>query len=498
MPSTVKEFDLLVVGGGINGVGIAADAAGRGIRTALCEMGDLASGTSSGSSKLIHGGLRYLEYYEFKLVKESLHEREVLLRNAPHLVHPMRFRLPHTPTLRPAWMIRAGMFLYDHLSKRARLSKSTFVRFGDNNPLQPQFKNGFEYSDLQTDDARLVLTAALQAKQKGAEIFVRHRCIAAKRQNGQWQVTLRNELDHSEHIINARVLINATGPWVTHLFDEALALDPPKQVRLVKGSHIIVPRVHPQQQAYLLQNTDRRVVFVVPYLEKFSMIGTTDVDFDDDPAKANIADQEIDYLIDVSNRHFKHQIGRNDIVATWSAIRPLMDAEVENPQAVTRDYSFELSDEHDQPPLLTIYGGKLTTFRALAEKALKKLHRYFPDAGPSWTARAVLPGGDFADFDEQRQQLHKSFPWLPETVLNRYLASYGTRTYQMLNGCHSLQDLGTFFGDTLYQKEIDFQIEQEWAMTGEDVLRRRTPCYLFLSDQQKKSVHDYVKQKTGF
>lgn len=389
----METKDLIVIGGGINGAGIAADAAGRGLSVLMLEAQDLACATSSASSKLIHGGLRYLEHYEFRLVSEALAEREVLLKMAPHIAFPMRFRLPHRPHLRPAWMIRIGLFMYDHLGKRTSLPGSTGVRFGADSVLKPEIVRGFEYSDCWVDDARLVLANAQMVVRKGGEVLTRTRATAARRENGLWIVEAEDIDTGKKYVWQARGLVNATGPWVKQFFDEGMHLPSPYGIRLIKGSHIVVPRVHNQKQAYILQNEDKRIVFVIPWMEEFSIIGTTDVEYKGDPKAVKIEESEINYLLKVYNAHFQKQLGRDDIVWTYSGVRPLCDDESDSPQAITRDYTLDIHDENGKAPLLSVFGGKLTTYRKLAEHAMEKLASYYPGIGPAWTKTCVLPGG---------------------------------------------------------------------------------------------------------
>lgn len=490
-------YDLLVVGGGINGVGIALDAAGRGLKVLLCEMHDLASATSSNSSKLIHGGLRYLEYYEFRLVREALAEREVLLKKAPHIMHPLRFRLPHRPHLRPAWMIRFGLFLYDHLASRATLKGSRRIRFGADDPLQADITTGFEYSDVWVDDARLVVLNAMAARERGAVILPHTRCVQASRAGDLWQARLQDQHSGRDYTVQARALINATGPWVTGFYDQALAIKPPRKIRLVKGSHLIVPKIHPAPEAYILQNEDQRIVFVTPYEEHYSLIGTTDVEYQGSPADASISTEEIHYLLAISNQHFKHQLTASDVIATYAGVRPLQDDEATNPQAVSRDYSFELEAAAGQAPLLTVFGGKLTTYRKLAEAALRQLAPYFPAAGPEWTATSALPGGDFASQSQLLDELQQRYPWLPLTTAQRYVRSYGTLSHQLLQGIGSLADMGTHFGAGLYQREVEYLITQEWARSADDIVRRRSKLYLQLSRAEYAALEAFMQERQG-
>lgn len=375
-----EHYDLVVVGGGINGVGIAADAAGRGLKVALFEARDLASATSSNSSKLIHGGLRYLEHYEFRLVKEALAEREVLLGMAPHIARPMRFRLPHRPHLRPAWMIRAGLFLYDNLAKRDKLKGSCGVRFLPQDGLTAGISKGFEYSDAWVDDARLVVLNAMMARDKGADVQTRTRCVKAVRGSKHWTLTLERE-GGEQFNVTCRGLVNAAGPWVKTFYDESLHEKSPRGIRLIKGSHMIVPRIHEREEAYILQNEDNRIVFVIPYQQDYSLIGTTDVEHKGSPREAKISDAEINYLCKVVNAHFTRQIAPKDVIWIYAGVRPLCDDESDSPQAVTRDYTLELSGESDGAPLLSVFGGKLTTYRKLAQAACNKLKPWFSQMG---------------------------------------------------------------------------------------------------------------------
>jgi len=363
----VETKDLIVIGGGINGAGIAADAAGRGLSVLLLEAQDLACATSSASSKLIHGGLRYLEHYEFRLVGEALSEREVLLKMAPHIISPLRFRLPHEPHLRPAWMIRAGLFMYDHLGKRVSLPASRGLRFGPESALKPEMTRGFEYSDCWVDDARLVVLNAQEVERHGGQVRTRTKVTRARRVDGLWHVEAEDALTGETHRWQAKGLVNAAGPWVRSFFDEGLSLPSPYGIRLIKGSHIVVPKVHNEPQAYILQNQDHRIVFVIPWMDEFSIIGTTDMEYHGDPRHVSINDDEVDYLLDIYNRYFKKPLTRDDIVWSYSGVRPLCDDESDSPQAITRDYTLAIDDDHGRAPLLSVFGGKLTTYRKLAE-----------------------------------------------------------------------------------------------------------------------------------
>lgn len=494
--ATSEVLDLIVVGGGINGAGIAADAAGRGLNVGLYEANDFASATSSASSKLIHGGLRYLEHYEFRLVGEALAEREVLLRKIPHIARPMRFRLPHRPHLRPAWMIRAGLFLYDHLGKRTTLPASQGLKFGADSVLVPEITKGFEYSDCWVDDARLVILNAMEVAARGGE--VRNRCKVEKaEQDGElWKVVVRDMITGETFERRAHALVNAAGPWVKAFYDQSLDTPSPRNIRLVKGSHIVVPRAHDEPQAYILQNEDNRIVFVIPYLDRFSIIGTTDVEYQGDPREVSIDDNEIDYLLKVYNHHFTRKMAREDVVWTYSGVRPLCDDESDSPQAITRDYTLELEQTGNQPPLLSIFGGKLTTYRKLAEAAMTKLAPFFPKMGAAWTADAFLPGGE-ANFDGQQlaTQLQQQCPWLSRFTAERMATNYGTRALTLLKGIAEEAEMGQHFGEGFYALELDYLMSQEFVQEAEDALWRRSKLGLYLSAEQQQAVADYIAVK---
>ncbi|MEG1652912.1 MAG: glycerol-3-phosphate dehydrogenase [Hafnia sp.] len=491
----METKDLIVIGGGINGAGIAADAAGRGLSVLMLEAKDLACATSSASSKLIHGGLRYLEHYEFRLVSEALAEREVLLKLAPHIAFPMRFRLPHQPHLRPAWMIRTGLFLYDHLGKRTSLPSSKGLRFGPDSVLKSSLTRGFEYSDCWVDDARLVLLNAQEVVVRGGEVRTRTQVTRAYRENGLWVVEAKNADTGETLTWRAKGLVNATGPWVKHFFDDGLELKSPYGIRLIKGSHIVVPRVHNQPQAYILQNEDHRIVFVIPWMDEFSIIGTTDVEYHGDPHDVKIDDNEVNYLLKVYNDHFKKQLGKEDIVWTYSGVRPLCDDESDSPQAITRDYTLDVHDQDGKAPLLSVFGGKLTTYRKLAEHALEKLSGYYENCGPAWTKNAVLPGGDLGtDRDSYAAQLRRRFTWLPEALARRYARTYGTRTEQLLGTAQSLEDLGEHFGHNLYEAELRYLIAEEWVAELDDAIWRRTKLGMWLDEGQKQRVAEWIRE----
>lgn len=493
-PPLADCYDLAVIGGGINGVGIAADAAGRGLKVFLCEKDDLAQHTSSASSKLIHGGLRYLEHYEFRLVREALAEREVLLAKAPHIVKPMRFVLPHRPHLRPAWMIRAGLFLYDHLGKRKRLGGSRSLRFGAGYPLKPTITRGFEYADCAVDDARLVVLNAMAAREKGAHLHTRTRCLRAERVDGLWQVELQHA-DGSLQTIRARALVNAAGPWVASFIKDDLKLDAPYGIRLIQGSHLIVPRLYEGEHAYILQNEDQRIVFCIPYLDRFTLIGTTDREYSGDPAKVAITDAETDYLLKVVNEHFNHQLSRADIQHTYSGVRPLCNDESDNPSAVTRDYTLALSASEGQAPLLSVFGGKLTTYRKLAESAMTELKPFFPQMRGSWTASAPLPGGEgMTSVQALVDAVLARHGWLPVDIAKRWVLTYGSRVWRLLEGVQGPDDLGQSIGGGLFSREVDYLCAAEWAVSVDDILWRRTKLGLFTNATEQQALADYLQQ----
>ncbi|MBV7298679.1 glycerol-3-phosphate dehydrogenase [Enterovibrio paralichthyis] len=486
-------LDLIVVGGGINGAGIAADASGRGLRVGLYDAADFASATSSASSKLIHGGLRYLEHYEFRLVSEALAEREVILKKAPHLAWPMRFRLPHRPHLRPAWMIRIGLFLYDHLGKRTTLSASKGIRFGEDSVLKPNITKGFEYSDCWVDDARLVILNVMDAAERGAEVRNRCKVTRAERNNGIWEVTLHDEIANTTLTRKAKVLVNAAGPWVKEFFDQGTTLKSPRGIRLIKGSHIVVPRVHNEPSAYILQNEDGRIVFVLPYLDRFSVIGTTDVEYKGNPRDVAIEDKEVEYLLSVYNQHFKSPLSRNDVVWTYSGVRPLCDDESDSPQAITRDYTLELEDNGGDAPILSIFGGKLTTYRKLARAAVNKLSPFFADMGEDWTANSALPGGEgITSAADVEKKLAATFPWMDTFTVQRLATTYGSRIWVWLDGVKDESELGLSFGHGLTAREVDYLVSAEYVQTAEDLLWRRTKLGLYLSKQEQQAVADYL------
>ncbi|MGZ9097358.1 MAG: glycerol-3-phosphate dehydrogenase [Micavibrio sp.] len=506
-----SDYDLLIIGGGVNGAGIARDAAGRGMSVLLVEAQDLAGATSSASTKLIHGGLRYLEYFEFNLVRAALKEREVLLGLAPHIIWPLDFVLPYWPSLRPAWMIRLGLYLYDHLGGGLeRLKKSSALDLNAHAygmPLQPAFKKGFRYADCWVQDSRLVVLNALDAAELGAHILTRTACTGLRVVDGHWEAELRDVETNEMLTRTAGMVVNAAGPWVHSVLEgnNLTRKNRTPNIRLVKGSHIIVPKVFEGEQAYILQQPDRRIVFAIPYERNFTLIGTTDVDYTGDPARPVIDAAEKDYLCAAVNRYFKKSVTVDDIVHTYSGVRPLMDDGRGKAAEVTRDYHLEMELSFGAP-LLSVFGGKITTYRHLAEDAVDKLVPHWsranenPASQMAWTDTVTLPGGDMlnGDFDGFLKDQLDRYDWLPEPLVRRYARAYGTRMDRLLEGAVNLNSLGRHFGDDLYQAEIDYLIKKEWAKTAEDILWRRSKLGLHLSKATQAQLNDYmVSRQSG-
>ena len=494
-----ETYDLLVVGGGINGVGIARDAAGRGLRVLLVEKDDLASHTSSASTKLVHGGLRYLEHYEFRLVRESLQEREVLLRNAPHIIWPLRFVMPHMPEMRPRWMLRLGLALYDRLGGKSVLPKSHRVDLTQpphRAVLQDRLTTGFEYSDCWVEDARLVVLNAMAARESGADIRTRTECVALERGTDSWTATLREA--EGESRVTARALVNAAGPFVDRVAKAALGAGTPAHLRLVKGSHIIVPRAFVGEHAYLFQQPDQRIVFAIPYERSFTLIGTTDLLYDGDLDRVEISQDERDYLRAAASTYFRSGIADDEIVHAYSGVRPLYEDDAASHSTVTRDYAFEL-EAQGGAPILSIYGGKITTYRKLAEHALAKLGKAMPVASERWTADAPLPGGDMegSDFARFLWQASERYAWVPPEMLLRLARAYGTRLDRVLGDAASLGDLGAHFGGDLYAAELEYLHAQEFARSAEDVLWRRSKLGLHLGAQAHDAVARWFADRGG-
>ncbi len=497
-----QHVDIAIIGGGINGCGIARDAAARGYSVYLCEMNDLASGTSSWSTKLVHGGLRYLEYYEFRLVREALTEREVLMRMAPHLIRPLRFVLPHHKGLRPAWLLRLGLFLYDHIGGRMLLPPTRTLNLASDAagaPLKPNGGTAFEYSDCRVDDTRLVIANARDATDHGAVIRPRTRAVSAKRIDTQWRVQTVNTSTGAEEIITASVLINAAGPWVGDVLATKLGINAGAKVRLVKGAHIVVRKVFDHDRAYIFQNGDGRIVFAIPYEDDFTLIGTTDTDMDGDPANVAATDADIDYLCHAASEYFAKPIDRSNIVWTFAGVRPLYDDGASDAKSATRDYVFELDEKPGQAPLLSVFGGKITTYRRLAESALAKLGDYLPElsrgrAGIS--SKAVLPGGDFAvdGLAALQTKLVSDYPFLDAGFARRLARTYGTQASVMLGNARAVSELGLDFGATLHEAEVRYLMTQEWAMTADDIIWRRTKLGLRLSAAQVAKLNAWMQQ----
>ncbi|MBI3147974.1 MAG: glycerol-3-phosphate dehydrogenase [Betaproteobacteria bacterium] len=500
--------DVLVVGGGINGAGIARDLAGRGWRVVLAEQDDLAAHTSSASTKLIHGGLRYLEHYEFSLVRKSLLEREVLLKSAPHIMWPLRFVMPHNPSMRPAWMIRLGIFLYDHLARREVLPGSRGVNLRTHPlgaPLQDRYTSGFVYSDGWVDDARLVVLVAIDAQAHGAEILTRTRCTAAQRSDTGWMATLKNGAGQAR-LLQARALVNATGPWTEAFLrgaarparGEALAT---RSLRLIKGSHIVVPRCFEHDHAYIFQNPDQRIIFAIPYEERFTLIGTTDVELDGDPGAAHISDDEVRYLCEQASRYFTQAVTPADVVWSYAGVRPLLDDASGDPAAVTRDYLLET--DRAAAPLLSVWGGKITTFRKLAEEAAEEIGRMLGEPRHAWTQGASLPGGDLGDWIGAARRPDTDFErfvravlarhsWLEAKLARRLARAYGSRIERVLAGAKGCKDLGEEVAPGLFEAELRYLRREEWAGTAEDVLWRRSKLGLHYTDTQRQRVAEWL------
>lgn len=495
-PKGMKEtdYDLCVIGGGINGAGIARDAAGRGLSVLLLEAKDLGGATSSASTKLIHGGLRYLEFFEFKLVRDSLRERETLLSIAPHLIKPMSFVLPHSPEQRPFWMVRLGLFLYDYLAPRSVLPRSKGVNLNASTlgvPLKHQFARGFRYSDCWVDDSRLVTLNAMDAAEKGATVLTRTPCTKIVPHRDHWEISYKPEKKKAEKI-TASMVVNAAGPWVRKVLEESdleSTVKPVPKIRLVKGSHIIIPRSYDGEHAYITQQPDGRIVFAIPYEQDYTLIGTTEEDFSGDLYNARISDAEMDYLIAAYNTHFQEEITKNDVLWTYSGVRPLFDDGHEDSREVSRDYVLH---EHleSRAPMVSVFGGKLTTYRVLAEKVVQRLLYLDNRYSNPWTAEVPLPGGDIdnANFDRFLTQQTQAYPWLPADLLLRYARAYGARMDRFLEGARSLEDLGTHYGEHVYEAEIVYLVRYEFAREAEDVLWRRSKLGVHVSDKTMEAV----------
>lgn len=516
--NTDDLYDLVVIGGGINGVGIARDAAGRGLKVLLVEKGDFAGATSSASSKLIHGGLRYLEYYEFRLVREALAERERLLAIAPHIAWPMNFVMPHVASLRPRWMIRTGLFLYDRLGGRISLAKSKAVVLTNSilgQPLKDMFTRGFTYSDAWVDDARLVLLNALSAQKHGAVLLPRVSFEQAKRVDDEWQIEIKPTeahpfLEQTSSHIRAKMLVNASGPWVSQV-QAKIQNTPPAdeghkkksaeeigQIRLVQGSHMVVPRCYEGNHAYILQHTDRRVIFMLPYERDYTLIGTTDLPLDDPNQLPKMTDEEVDYLCGAVNHYLEKELTPADVIWRYSGVRPLMDdGDVENASAVSRDYELKIDDVDGKAPLLTVMGGKLTTYRKLAEHAMDDLAKFCTNLPVGWTDKEPLDGGDIPQgwngFAAWQSEFIQQYPQLDQEFLASITRRYGTVTRDVLGNAQTMADLGQYFGGGLYESEVHYLRSHEWAWQADDVMWRRTKCGLHMSEGERAAFTQWFK-----
>ena len=501
MPDST-QFDIVVIGGGVNGTGIARDAVGRGYSVLLCEMDDLASGTSSRATKLVHGGLRYLEYYKFKLVAESLAEREVLWAAAPHIIWPLRFVLPHVKGMRPAWFLRLGLFVYDHLGGRKLLpaTKTLDLRKDEaGKPLKLKFRTAFEFSDGWVDDARLVALNARDAADRGAVVRTRTKVASARREGGRWRVELEEVGTGAKEAVTARLLVNAAGPWVDEVIAGALGRRGAHNVRLVKGSHIVTRKLFEHPHCYFFQNADGRPIFAIPYHGDFTLIGTTDLDFTGNPGSVAISDAETDYLLAAVSAYFKEPVTRADLVWAYAGVRPLFDDGASSSKEATRDYVLKVDGGSGEAPLLNIFGGKLTTYRRLSEKAVDLIAGAIGSKGAHWTRNGTLPGGDFppTGFEKLVEALRQGYPGLEPALLRRLARAYGTRATLVLGDAKEATDLGQMFGAGLHAREVDYLIENEWALTADDVLWRRSKLGLRIKPQDKERLAAYMAEKTG-
>lgn len=493
----MASVDLLIVGGGINGCGIARDAVGRGFSVMLAEQADLASGTSSWSTKLIHGGLRYLEHYEFRLVREALQEREVLWRMAPHIIWPLRFVLPHHRGLRPAWLLRLGLFLYDHLGGRKLLPATTtldLTRHPAGEPLKPGFAKGFEYSDCWVMDSRLVVLNARDAADRGATILTRTRVTGLRRTGSEWVATLEDLATGDRKEVTAKMVINAAGPWVDEVLRGALGRNNAHNVRLVQGSHIVVRKLYDHDRCYIFQNPDGRIIFAIPYEGEFTLIGTTDRDYTGDPGAVRITDQEIDYLLSAAGEYFKKPLGRADMVWSYSGVRPLFDDGASKAQEATRDYVLKVDGGESEAKLVNVFGGKITTFRRLAESVMEKVEEALGARGPKWTGGAVLPGGDFPveGYEALATTVAAEHPGVARGTVRRLVRAYGTRARSILGSARSDADLGRDFGGGLTEAEVRHLVDSEWARTAEDILWRRSKLGLTLTPDQAEALSAHL------
>ncbi|WP_420547962.1 glycerol-3-phosphate dehydrogenase [Curvivirga sp.] len=497
---TDQIFDLFIVGGGINGVGIARDAIGRGFSVYLAEKDDLASGTSSGSTKLIHGGLRYLEHYEFNLVRKALMEREVLWKMAPHIVHPLRFVLPHHKGLRPTWLLRLGLFLYDYIGGRKLLpatKKLNLKTHAAGQPIKDDFTTGFEYSDCWVDDARLVVLNAVDARERGAVIETRQQVVKTNKVDGIWEVDVKDVLTGDVKTIKSKLVVNATGPWVDHFLNATGKGSNIQNVRLVQGSHVIVKKLYDHDRCYIFQNEDGRIIFAIPYENDFTMIGTTDHDFTGNPDDAGITREEAEYICKSASEYFKKEITADEAVWEFSGVRPLYNDGASKAQEATRDYVLRLDGEEGEAKMLNIFGGKITTYRRLAEAAMEEIETVLGTKKPEWTMGATLPGGDFAHNgrEDLAARIKSAHNYLPDEMITRWVRSYGTYAFNILKNVSSLADMGEHFGGTLYAAEVDYLMKEEFAVTAEDVLYRRSKQGLIFNSDAEEKLASYMIAK---
>ena len=492
------HYDVLIIGGGINGCGIARDAAGRGYSVCLCEAGDFAGGTSSASTKLVHGGLRYLEHFEFRLVRKALMEREVLWKIAPHIIWPMRFVLPHHSGLRPAWLLRLGLFLYDHIGGRKLLPPATTVNLSGNEvgkPLKPGFKKAFEYSDCWVEDSRLVILNARDAADRGASVRPHTKVVNAQRAGDQWRVEIEDTATGGCETVTASIVVNAAGPWVDTVLKTAFGRNDTRNVRLVRGSHIVIARKFDHDKAYIFQNQDNRIIFAIPYEGDYTLIGTTDAEHGDEMDKPEISAGEIDYLCTMASEYFAEPVTRSDVVWTYSGVRPLYDDGASKAQEATRDYVIRADGSRDTGLLINIFGGKITTFRVLAEEILDHIEKALGARKPSWTADAALPGGDFAaqGFNALVDQYANDRPHMERKLITRLVRHYGTRAQIVLGDARKASDLGKSFGNGLHEAEIVYLMRHEWARNAQDILFRRTRLGIGYDTEQIQSLQAFME-----
>ena len=493
-------YDVFIIGGGINGCGVARDAAGRGYSVYLAEKSDIASGTSSASSKLIHGGLRYLENLEFSLVRASLRERDILIKIAPHIIREMRFVLPHHNNLRPVWLLKLGMLLYDNLYSSKYIKRSSYIRIPfheSKSTLREAFKKGFEYSDCITDDARLTVLNAADAKRLGGNINTRTMVENIEQKKGVWNIEVMNSISNETKYVQAKVVVNATGPWVDNFLKNHSKQTKVDNVRLVKGSHIVVKKLFNHSYAYIFQNSDGRIFFAVPWENEFTFIGTTDVDFKDNLDNFSVSDDEINYLCKSANQYFRSGISSNDVIKHWSGVRPLYHDGSIKAQKASRDYTIRIDSQDNNSALINIFGGKMTTFRQLSEEVVNKVGSILGEKKSPWTSDVHLPGGDFSLTEKTKivDGLAKKYDYLDVDYIQRLFNLYGTRVEYILKNVSSIDDLGLHFGRDLYQVEVDYLMQEEFALYPEDVLERRTKLYLFLDYDKIENLDNYMQKK---